>query len=134
MVALGIGVSLATLPVIALGVGIPDYALYLLSVQLAHQRAGIPLAEAHRRALRFTGRAVALVAVTLAAAVASWALSPIRLQAEMGLLLAFMFLANMAGAFVLVPALSRFLLAGVGARPAPVAAGARTTAVPPEAP
>jgi predicted RND superfamily exporter protein len=111
MVALGIGVSLSTLPVIALGVGIPDYALYLLSVQLAHQRAGMPLAEAHRRSLRFTGRAVALVAVTLATAVASWALSPIRLQAEMGLLLAFMFLANMAGAFVLVPALSRLLLA-----------------------
>ncbi len=118
MAALGIGVSLATLPVIALGVGIPDYALYLLSVQLAHQRAGIPLAEAHRRSLRFTGRAVALVATTLAVAVASWALSPIRLQAEMGLLLAFMFLANMAGAFVLVPAFSRLLLAGASAIPA----------------
>ena len=98
--------------VIALGVGIPDYALYLLSVQLAHQRAGRPLAEAHRRSLEFTGRSVALVALTLATAVASWAFSPIRLQAEMGLLLAFMFLANAAGAFVLVPALSYFLLRG----------------------
>ena len=40
MVALGIGVKVATLPVIALGVGIGvDYALYLLSVQLAQQRA-----------------------------------------------------------------------------------------------
>ena len=45
MVALGIGVKVATLPVIALGVGIGvDYALYLLSVQLAQQRAGLPLA------------------------------------------------------------------------------------------
>ena len=44
MVALGIGVKVATLPVIALGVGIGvDYALYLLSVQLAQQRAGLPL-------------------------------------------------------------------------------------------
>ena len=44
MVALGIGVKVATLPVIALGVGIGvDYALYLLSVQLAQQRAGVPL-------------------------------------------------------------------------------------------
>ena len=46
MVALGIGVKVATLPVIALGVGIGvDYALYLLSVQLAQQRAGVPLAR-----------------------------------------------------------------------------------------
>ena len=135
MVALGIGVSLATLPVIALGVGIPDYALYLLSVQLAHQRAGVPLAEAHRRSLRFTGRAVALVAFTLAIAVAPWALSPIRLQAEMGLLLAFMFLANMAGAFVLVPALSRLLLAGASAAPEKPAPGeAAATAAGPESP
>ena len=45
MVVLGIGVKVATLPVIALGVGIGvDYALYLLSVQLSHQRKGLPLA------------------------------------------------------------------------------------------
>ena len=49
MVALGIGVKVATLPVIALGVGIGvDYALYLLSVQLAQQRAGVSLAQAYR--------------------------------------------------------------------------------------
>jgi predicted RND superfamily exporter protein len=110
MVWLDIGITIATLPVIALGVGIPDYALYLLSVQLAHQRAGVPLAEAHRRALRFTGRVVALVGVTLAAGVVTWALSPIRLQADMGVLLTFMFLGNVAAALVLIPALSRFLL------------------------
>ena len=46
MVVLGIGVKVATLPVIALGVGVGvDYALYLLSVQLAQQRAGVPLAR-----------------------------------------------------------------------------------------
>ena len=53
MVALGIGVKVATLPVVALGVGIGiDYALYLLSVQLAAQRAGASLAEAYRSALQ----------------------------------------------------------------------------------
>jgi len=78
MVALGIGVKVATLPVVALGVGIGvDYALYLLSVQLAQQRVGVPLAEAYRRALQFTGKVVVLVGVTLAAGVATWALSPI---------------------------------------------------------
>lgn len=116
MAALGIGLTLATLPVIALGVGIPDFALYLLTVQLAHQRAGVPLAEAHRRALRFTGRPVVLVAVTLAAGVVTWAFSPLRLQADMGVLLTFMFLGNMVAALTLVPALSRLLLREVPAR------------------
>ncbi len=111
MVALGIGVKVATLPVIALGVGIGvDYALYLLSVQLAQQRAGVPLAQAWRVALQFTGKVVVLVGITLAAGVATWALSPIKFQADMGLLLAFMFVWNMVGAVVLIPALSHFLL------------------------
>jgi predicted RND superfamily exporter protein len=111
MVVLGIGVKVATLPVIALGVGIGvDYALYLLSVQLAQQRAGVPLAEAYRRSLRFTGKVVALVGLTLAAGVVAWAFSPIKFQADTGILLAFMFVWNMVGALVLVPALSHFLL------------------------
>jgi len=111
MVGLGIGVKVATLPVIALGVGIGvDYALYLLSVQLAYQRAGMPLAEAYGRAVQFTGRVVGLVGVTLAAGVVTWAFSPIKFQADMGILLTFMFLWNMAGALVLIPALSHFLL------------------------
>jgi predicted RND superfamily exporter protein len=119
----GIGITLSTLPVIALGVGIPDYALYLLSVQLAHQRAGLPLAEAHRRSLRFTGQVVVLVAVTLAAGVVTWSWSPIRLQSAMGGPLTFMFLGNMVAALVLIPALSRLLLGDVRARPAVCRAG-----------
>jgi predicted RND superfamily exporter protein len=111
MVALGIGVKVATLPVIALGVGIGvDYALYLLSVQLAQQRLGLSLAEAYRRTLQFTGKVVVLVGITLAAGVITWALSPIKFQADMGILLAFMFIWNMIGAVVLIPALSYFLL------------------------
>ena len=111
MVALGIGVKVATLPVIALGVGIGvDYALYLLSVQLAQQRAGVPLGRAYKRAVQFTGKVVALVGVTLAAGVITWAFSPIKFQADMGILLTFMFLWNMVGALVLIPALSHFLL------------------------
>ncbi len=116
MVGLGIGMKVSTLPVIALGVGIPDFALYLLTVQLAHQRAGHPLALAYRRSLRFTGKVVILVSVMLAAGVVTWAWSPIRLQADMGLLLTFMFLGNMGAALFLVPALSHFLLRDVRGR------------------
>jgi hypothetical protein len=44
--------------------------------------------------------------------VAFWAFSPIKFQADMGLLLAFMFLWNMLGALILLPALASFLLVG----------------------
>ncbi len=127
MVALGIGVKVATLPVIALGVGIGvDYALYLLSVQLAQQRLGVSLAEAYRRTLQFTGKVVVLIGITLAAGVVTWALSPIKFQADMGILLAFMFIWNMVGAVILIPALSHFLLGGTAAQRLrrPVVAGA----------
>jgi predicted RND superfamily exporter protein len=111
MVMLGIGVKVATLPVIALGVGIGvDYALYLLSIQLAQQRAGASLAQAYKRSIQFTGKVVALVGVTLAAGVVTWVWSPIKFQADMGILLTFMFVWNMIGALVLIPALSHFLL------------------------
>ena len=111
MVCLGIGVKVATLPVIALGVGIGvDYALYVLSVMLARLRAGESLSSAYLHALRFTGRVVMLTGATLALAVGCWALSPIKFQADMGILLAFMFVWNMVGALVLLPALAHFLL------------------------
>jgi hypothetical protein len=111
MVALGIGIKVATLPVIALGVGIGvDYALYLLSIQLTHQRVGASLAVAYRRSVQFTGKVVALVGVTLAAGVVTWIWSPIKFQADMGILLTFMFIWNMVGALILIPALSHFLL------------------------
>jgi predicted RND superfamily exporter protein len=117
MVVLGIGVKVATLPVIALGVGIGvDYALYLLSVQLAQQRAGSPLPEAYRTAVQFTGKVVALVGITLAAGVVTWVFSPIKFQADMGVLLTFMFLWNMLGALILIPALSYVLLPTVRVR------------------
>jgi predicted RND superfamily exporter protein len=111
MVVLGMGVKVATLPVIALGVGIGvDYSLYILSVTLAQLRAGNSLSQAYYRMLQFTGKVVMLTGATLATGVVIWVLSPIKFQADMGLLLAFMFLWNMLGALVLLPALAHFLL------------------------
>lgn len=118
MVALGMGVKVATLPVIALGVGIGvDYALYILSVTLARMREGMTLSQAYERALMFTGKVVMLTGVTLAIGVLTWVASPIKFQADMGLLLAFMFLWNMLGALVLLPALAHFLLKPAAAAP-----------------
>lgn len=111
MVALGMGVKVATLPVIALGVGIGvDYALYILSVTLTQMREGQSLSQSYYRALLFTGKVVMLTGITLAIGVITWVASPIKFQTDMGLLLAFMFLWNMLGALILLPALAHFLL------------------------
>lgn len=111
MVWMNIGVKVATLPVIALGVGIGvDYALYIMTVTLARLKEGMSLSEAYYRALTFTGKVVVLTGVTLGVAVATWAWSPIKFQADMGILLAFMFLWNMLGALILLPSLGYFLL------------------------
>jgi predicted RND superfamily exporter protein len=134
MVGLGMGVKVATLPVIALGVGIGvDYALYVLSVMLARLRAGESLSAAYLHALQFTGRVVMLTGVTLALAVGTWALSPIKFQADMGILLAFMFVWNMVGALVLLPALAHWLLkpARVADLPRPQLHGPDTAAARP---
>ncbi|GAO20744.1 efflux RND transporter permease subunit [Paracidovorax wautersii] len=113
MVKLGMGVKVSTLPVIALGVGIGvDYALYILSVMLQRLREGMTLSEAYYRALLFTGKVVMLTGATLAAGVITWAFSDIKFQADMGVLLAFMFLWNMLGTLILLPALACFLLRG----------------------
>ncbi len=124
MVWLGIGVKVATLPVTALGVGIGvDYALYILSIMLSHMRRGVPLSEAYFRALVFTGKVVMLTGCTLAVAVGTWAFSPIKFQADMGILLAFMFLVNMLGAAILLPSLATFLIKpATGQQPLPVKA------------
>lgn len=111
MTVLGIGIKVATLPVIALGVGVGiDYALYVMSALLVQLRAGAGLQQAYYQALLMTGRVVLLTGFMLAIAVLTWLLSPIKFQADMGLLLAFMFIGNMVGSLVLLPALAYFLL------------------------
>jgi predicted RND superfamily exporter protein len=111
MVWLGIGIKVATLPVVALGVGIGvDYALYVLGIVMKQLRSGASLSEAYHHALLFTGKVVLLTGLTLAAGVITWAFAPIKFQADMGLLLSFMFLWNMLGAMILLPSLAYFLL------------------------
>jgi predicted RND superfamily exporter protein len=81
-----------------------------MSILLGHLRQGESLSEAYYRALVSTGKVVMLTGITLAIGVATWTFSPIKFQADMGVLLAFMFVWNMVGALVLLPALAYFLL------------------------
>ncbi|MCZ8016898.1 MAG: MMPL family transporter [Limnobacter sp.] len=110
MVVLGIGVKVATLPVISLGVGIGvDYGIYIYGKLEEYLKQGKPFAEAYFETLKSTGKAVVFTGMTLGIGVATWAFSPIKFQADMGLLLTFMFLWNMVGAVVFLPALAYFL-------------------------
>ena len=67
----------------------------------------------------FTKGPVISTGLTLALAVVTWAVSPIKFQADMGILLAFMFVWNMLGALVLLPALAHFLLRPAQPSPLP---------------
>lgn len=111
MPLLGIGVKVATLPVISVGVGIGvDYGVYIYNRLTGFLNEGMGLVDAYYNTLRTTGKAVAFTGITLALGVFTWSFSPIKFQADMGLLLTFMFLWNMIGALVLLPALGHFLI------------------------
>jgi len=111
MALLGIGVKVATLPVIALGVGIGvDYGIYIYSKMETYLKRGMSVYEAYGHTLHTTGMAVAFTGFTLAIGVGTWIFSAIKFQADMGLMLTFMFLWNMLGALLLLPALAHFLV------------------------
>jgi hypothetical protein len=111
MAFMGIGVKVATLPVIALGVGIGvDYGIYIYSRLESFLRQGMTLQEAYYQTLKSTGKAVIFTGVCLAIGVVTWVFSAIKFQADMGMMLTFMFLWNMVGAIWLLPALARFLI------------------------
>jgi predicted RND superfamily exporter protein len=115
MPLLGIGLKVSTLPVIALGVGVGvDYGIYLYDRIEKHLEEGKDLAVSFYEALNERGTAMVFTAVTMTIGVGTWAFSALKFQADMGLLLAFMFFLNMLGALFLLPALAAFLL-----KPAP---------------
>jgi len=112
MAILGIGIKVSTLPVIALGVGVGvDYGIYLFErIQHRMEYYGDTLKHAYFEALRQRGTAAIFTAITMGIGVATWGLSALKFQADMGILLAFLFLVNMLGALLLLPALAAMLI------------------------
>ena len=110
MTWLEIGLTVATLPVIALGVGIGvDYGIYIFSRMVGFIRSGMSVADAYFETLKLTGNAVLFTGLTLAIGVSTWIFSTLQFQADMGIMLTFMFLVNMLGAIILLPALAALL-------------------------
>ena len=111
MALLEIGLKVSTLPVVALGVGIGvDYGIYIYGRLRIHLKQGLDFATAYERTLTTAGAGVVLTGLTLAAGVATWIVAPLKFQADMGIVLTFMFLINMVGAVLLLPALGAWLI------------------------
>lgn len=111
MAQMGLGVKIATLPVIALGVGIGvDYGIYLYSRMEGFLLQGLTMRAAYFETLKTTGTSVAFTGITLALGVSTWAFSALKFQADMGLLLVLLFIWNMIGALILMPALIAVLM------------------------
>lgn len=107
MTMLEIGLTVSTLPVIALGVGIGvDYGIYVLSIMSQKLNSGLAVKQAYFEALKERGSAILFTGITLAIGVSTWVFSPLKFQADMGILLTFMFLVNMLGAILVLPALA----------------------------
>ena len=111
MALMDIGMKSATLPVVAFGVGIGvDDGIYLWSVLEKHIKAGKSLRASWYLTLQHTGKAVIFTSVALLVSVTTWLFSGLQFQADMGLLLVFMFTANLFGAVIVLPALAHFLV------------------------
>jgi len=91
-----------------LGIGV-DYGIYLFSRLQEYLDDGMPFADAMPMAFVRTGSAVMFTGVTLAAGVSTWIFSDLKWQADMGILLTFMFLVNMLAAIIVLPALARWM-------------------------
>ena len=110
MKAYDIGLTVATLPVMVLAVGIGvDYAFYIYNRLQIYLAQGADIVTSFKQALRETGIATIFTAVTLSVGVATWSFSELKFQANMGLLLTFMFMVNMLMAMTLLPALAVML-------------------------
>jgi len=107
MAMVGIGLKVNTLPMVALGAGIGvDYGIYLWSRMQEFLRAGDSVHDAYLKTMRVTGASIIFTGITLAIGVVTWVFSPLQFQADIGIMLTFMFFVNMLGAILLLPALA----------------------------
>jgi predicted RND superfamily exporter protein len=107
MMELDIGLKVSTLPVIVLVVGVGvDYAYYIYNRLQYHLSEGVSITEAYEETILETGNGVFFTALNFALGVSTWSFSPLKFQADMGLLLTFMFMTNMIMALTALPGIA----------------------------
>jgi predicted RND superfamily exporter protein len=106
MGAYHIGLTVNTFPVSSIGIGLGvDYGIYFIGRLLEERDRGCDLTTAVANALTTNGRSIIQIATTLTVGLGLWLFSPLKFQAEMGMLLAILLLLNMLGALLLIPAM-----------------------------
>lgn len=107
-----VGLNINTLPVVSLGIGFgEDYGIYIVSraIEEYQRRKHDDLDGALIDGVATAGKAVLYTAFLISAAIAFWAFSPLRFQAEMGYQLLIILTMNMLGGLLLLPALISWL-------------------------
>jgi predicted RND superfamily exporter protein len=111
MAIVGIGLKVNTLPMVALGAGIGvDYGIYLWSRMQQYLNEGASVRESFEKTMKVTGASIIFTGITLALGVVTWVFSPLKFQADIGVMLTFMFFVNMLGAIILLPALAAWFV------------------------
>jgi len=106
----GIGLNINTFPVVSLGIGMGvDYGLYIVSRIIEVYRVEKDLEKSVRSGITTAGRAVFFTATMMTAGVIFWWFSPLRFQAEMGLLLGILMMVNMVVGILVLPAVINIL-------------------------
>lgn len=106
MVYRNLGLNINTLPVVSLGIGLGvDYGLYIISRIKDTYIEGKDLSQAVIKGATTSGRAVFMTATMMTVGVVFWYFSPLRFQAEMGILLGILMMSNMFVGIVILPAI-----------------------------
>ncbi|MCX5905554.1 MAG: MMPL family transporter, partial [Proteobacteria bacterium] len=106
MGAYSIGLTTNTYPVSSIGIGLGvDYGIYFVGRLLEERKKGAGLNEALFTTMTTNGVSIIQIATILTIGLVMWVFSPMKFQAEMGVLLAILLLLNMLGALLLVPAM-----------------------------
>lgn len=117
-----IGITIDTIPVISLGIGLGvDYGIYCISRVRDECAAGLSLEDAIATALRGTGAAVLATFSVIVGGLAPWVFSPVLFHSEMSVLLIILMFTNLLMGLLMLPAYvawarPRFIFGGLAAR------------------
>jgi len=103
-----IGLTISTLPVSAVGIGLGvDFGIYLLARYEEEKKSSssVSVEDALIRTIQTYSKSIITIAVTLCLGLLVWLLSGLKFQAQMGLMLAIILFLNCLGAVFLVPVL-----------------------------